>query len=233
LKSVAPEGKIELTGQFYLVALSPGMPMTKRDRRIEILKAAEKLFSGRRFHEITLDDVVREAGVGKGTVYRYFRDKDDLFFQAAVNGSDELCSVLEEATSDEAPFAVQLRSACTQIGAFLRRRRSLFRMIQSEESRVHERKGEFFRQWRAHRGRLASAIEEILVRGANEGAIRRDMAPDVLGWLLLGMLRAHARGLGESLNEKQSVELVLNLFLQGAGMKAAEAASNTGCGVRE
>ena len=40
--------------------------MIEQDKRQRIMQAAEKLFSSRRFHEITTDDVAREAKVGKG-----------------------------------------------------------------------------------------------------------------------------------------------------------------------
>ena len=40
--------------------------MAKRDRRAEIMQAAEKLFTRGRVHQLTLDDVVQEARVGKG-----------------------------------------------------------------------------------------------------------------------------------------------------------------------
>jgi len=43
----------------------------------------EKLFTSRRFHKITVDDVAQAAQVGKGTIYRYFQNKDDLFSQTA------------------------------------------------------------------------------------------------------------------------------------------------------
>ena len=55
----------------------------KLDKRIAIMRAAERLFHNRRFHEVTLEEVAEAAQVGKGTIYRYFADKDDLFFQVA------------------------------------------------------------------------------------------------------------------------------------------------------
>ena len=69
---------------------------TRPDKRLAIMQAAESLFTSRRLHEITLDDVAREAQVGKGTIYRYFQDKDDLFFQTATQGFDELCDLLQQ-----------------------------------------------------------------------------------------------------------------------------------------
>ena len=67
----------------------------RQSKRDQIMKAAEHLFTNRRFHEITLDQVARAAGVGKGTIYLHFADKDDLFFQVATSGFTQLCEIIE------------------------------------------------------------------------------------------------------------------------------------------
>ena len=51
----------------------------KEDKRATILKAASDVFKGRRFDEVTLDEIAVRAGVGKGTLYLYFKNKEDLF----------------------------------------------------------------------------------------------------------------------------------------------------------
>src|ERR1700732_3079103 len=64
-----------------------GAAVTRRDartaraaeRRAAILKAALEEFSERGFAAARLDDVARRAGVAKGTIYLYFRDKEALF----------------------------------------------------------------------------------------------------------------------------------------------------------
>ena len=48
-------------------------------RREAILAAALEEFSARGFEAARLDDVARRAGVAKGTIYLYFRDKESLF----------------------------------------------------------------------------------------------------------------------------------------------------------
>jgi len=45
----------------------------------KIMAAAARLFGTQRFHEVRMDDVADAAEVGKGTLYRYFRDKEELF----------------------------------------------------------------------------------------------------------------------------------------------------------
>jgi AcrR family transcriptional regulator len=191
--------------------------MAKRDRREAIMRAAEKLFTGPRFHEITLDHVVEEAGVGKGTVYRYFENKDDLFFQTATRGFDEMCELLVRKVPEEAPFADRLFSACVEISAFFKRRRKLFRMMQSEEARMHWRRPEIRERWLARRRGLVSAVAEILRQGVRGGKVRHDVRPDILAAFLLGMLRARARDMTDVPERERSLKKVVDLFLAGAG----------------
>jgi len=57
----------------------PRRQRRKEDRPGEILDAALTLFAEKGFAATRLDDVAREAGVSKGTVYLYFDSKEDLF----------------------------------------------------------------------------------------------------------------------------------------------------------
>jgi AcrR family transcriptional regulator len=48
------------------------------NRRERIIGAAWKLFREKGFAETTINDIINEAGISKGTFYYYFRSKDDL-----------------------------------------------------------------------------------------------------------------------------------------------------------
>src|SRR5438552_15301341 len=50
----------------------------RADKRAAILRAAIEVFAGRGFFNAQVADVARAAGVAAGTVYLYFRSKDDL-----------------------------------------------------------------------------------------------------------------------------------------------------------
>ena len=57
---------------------------TKKDvvtefRTSGILEAARKTFAKKGFHDATVDDVAAAAGVAKGTVYLYYRSKQDVY----------------------------------------------------------------------------------------------------------------------------------------------------------
>jgi TetR/AcrR family transcriptional regulator, fatty acid metabolism regulator protein len=169
--------------------------MNEADKRQRIMQAAEKLFASRRFHEITTDDVAHEAKVGKGTIYRYFRDKDDLFFETANSGFDELCDLLRDHVSKKDGFAQQLLQACVQISQFFQRRRELFEMMQTEDGRMSFCAAPLRDRWLEKRKRLVDVLSSILSGGVREGVIRPDVPADVLANFLLGMLRTRARDL--------------------------------------
>ena len=48
-------------------------------RRQRLIEAAKKLFSEKGFYSAYVDDIIKEAGVGKGTFYRNFKNKEDIF----------------------------------------------------------------------------------------------------------------------------------------------------------
>ncbi len=194
--------------------------MPRGDRKAEIMSAAEKLFTSRRFHQITLDDVAAQARVGKGTIYRYFENKDHLFFEVALQGVSELCDLLVERVPQEAPFEERLLDACRQISAFFQSRRQLFGMMQSEEARIPWSEASVRDHWLRQRRRLVAALAEIIGQGVAEGQIRRDIPAEVLATFLLGMLRSRARDLSDFSEALHRHELVLDLFLSGASRAA-------------
>ena len=189
--------------------------MASKDKRAQIMDAAERLFTSRRLHEITLDDVVAQANIGKGTVYRYFKNKDDLFFQTATRGFDDLRDLLARNVPQDGPFDQQLLTACRLIDGFFHQRRQLFRMMQSEEARIRWCHGELRQRWTQRRREVVSAIAEIIKRGVREDAIRQDIAPGALAAFLLGMLRTRSRHM-DAPGQRLSLESVVGLFCCGA-----------------
>jgi AcrR family transcriptional regulator len=61
----------------------------KSSTRERVLQAADRLWSERGVHGVSLDDIAREAAITKPTLYYYFSDKAGLF-------TEVICSVLEQ-----------------------------------------------------------------------------------------------------------------------------------------
>jgi len=59
----------------------------RESRRSAILKAARKLFFDRGFKSVTVDNIAAKAEVSKGSVYLYFKSKEEIYTQILINDS--------------------------------------------------------------------------------------------------------------------------------------------------
>ena len=66
------------------------MTNNQLERKLKILKAAAVSFATFGFHISDIDKIAKNAGVGKGTLYRYFQNKEDLFFESVKYCMDEM-----------------------------------------------------------------------------------------------------------------------------------------------
>jgi AcrR family transcriptional regulator len=65
------------------------MRLRDENKRKLIVQTAVKLFSEQPFNKVRLDDVAEAAGVGKGTVYIYFKNKEELYYSLVYEGLAE------------------------------------------------------------------------------------------------------------------------------------------------
>jgi len=192
------------------------------DKRQRIMQTAEKLFANRRIHEITLDEIAQLAEIGKGTIYRYFDDKDDLFFQVATSGFEDLCNLLEEKVPRDLPFQEQILLMCLEISAYFQGRREMFTMMMTEDARMPGCKGKLKERWLKQRKKLVTAVARILEHGVADGLVRDDVPLEVLASFLLGLLRARAQELFNVPHEQRPHELVVDLFCNGVACRAVQ-----------
>jgi len=76
------------------------MRVADPNRGPHILDTAARLFAQRHYHEVRMDDIALKAGVAKGTLYRYFEDKEDLYLALILGSTDRLLAELKEGLRD-------------------------------------------------------------------------------------------------------------------------------------
>ena len=87
----------------------------KQDKRARILRAARELFSKRGFEQTTTREIARRAGVGTGTVFVYFRDKDELLFHVFREELEPVGAQAFESLDSDAPLIDQLMHVFGQL----------------------------------------------------------------------------------------------------------------------
>ncbi len=68
--------------------------LRKEQHRLEILQVAEQLFARQGYHVTTMEEVAEECGWSKGTLYLYFKSKEDLFFSVLFEKLDQFSATL-------------------------------------------------------------------------------------------------------------------------------------------
>jgi len=177
---------MELTGQFRNEPVANQMPRARTpDKEEAILEAAARVFSGRPFHEVLIDDVATAAGVGKGTIYRYFPTKDDLFFAAILHSFDRLSDALAQSLAQETSPRRRLERIAREVLSFSWGRRDLFTLLLNDERRFAKRDEELQKRREAVSRLAQEAILEGIRRREFRGIDARIGAE-----LFRGMIRA-------------------------------------------
>ena len=73
----------------------------KERRKIDIIDAAENVFFSKGFDKATMDDIAKEAELGKGTLYLYFNSKEELLEEISARGMQILLNLFIKATDIE------------------------------------------------------------------------------------------------------------------------------------
>ncbi len=73
----------------------------KERRRQQILSAAKSLFANHGFHHTTMEEIANEAELSPGTLYLYFKSKDELFAELSLNIVRYLIMRLENLRAEE------------------------------------------------------------------------------------------------------------------------------------
>jgi AcrR family transcriptional regulator len=136
-----------------------------------------------------MDDIAAEADVGKGTLYRYFQDKEALYNTLLDQSAAELAERLEEALASSEDPAIRLEAVVRMFLDLFDERRHLFDLIQHAE--VMLRPGNDF-PWQRVREMSWRSVEQLLIDGVNHG-LWQCPDPTHATLMLLGGLRAVIR----------------------------------------
>lgn len=142
-------------------------------RREAILAAALDEFTERGFAAARMDDVARRAGVGKGTIYLHFQDKEALFRELVIATLGPLVAQLESLPDRDAPARAVLEGVFALFAKeiYATKRREVLRLVMTEGPRFPHL-AEFY--YRNVVERAIAALRGVLRRAHARGELRHD-----------------------------------------------------------
>ena len=185
-------------------------------RCASIQDAAMEVIARKGIDETTIQDIADEAGIAKGTVYVYFRDRDELLAKTADRLFENLLTELTPAFEASGPFAGKLHGLALRQLRFFDEHRALFRATMALSHREHEtnkkRSGWF--------GEYMKRLETLFADASTSGELRKALDPHAVAAVYRDCVRGVIlRRLDPKQKSRNSVEddaeFIVSVFLRG------------------
>ena len=195
---------------------------SKRDvvtefRTAEILEAARKVFAKKGFHDATVDDVANAAGVAKGTVYLYYRSKQEVYLAALKFGIGQMYTLLVDEVNKVATTEEKLRGLIAAKLAYFDENRDFFKIYYSELGKIPTHPGGIDSEFKALYLEQARLVEYIVKDGIRKKAIRNlrtEQTAFAISDIIRGVVTQRILGWSKS-NTSQDADFIFDLIWKG------------------
>ncbi len=213
----------------------PRDPELESRRRTEILDCAATHFASSGFAATDVQVIANQLGIGKGTIYRYFATKEQLFLAAVERGLQELTAEMDRTLEDavEDPVEQTRRAIRTYLGFFERRPEMAELFIQERAAfPLHHRPLYFSMKADNDRDCQHAAFWSRLVASGKVRPMPAERFFEVVGDLLYGTILTNLLA-GRPANTKAQTENILDIIMNGMLVqREAQPTKKTGKGTR-
>ncbi len=184
-------------------------------RRLPIFDAAVKVFAEKGFARATVEEIARQAGIAKGTIYNNYKSKRELFLALLEEGIDRLEAAVNREVARKETVLAKLEALISAQLGFFEEYRDYCKILLSEVWGLGHR-------WEEQVQRLRSGyfqtIRELLEKGQEEGVIRRDLEAETAAAAIFGAVGVAALDRFVFAGEykyDQSLQTLKQLLLKG------------------
>ncbi len=194
--------------------------MRESDKPQQIIDAAIRVFARNGYYNSRVSDVAREAGIASGTIYLYFKTKDDILVTLFRQKMAEWVALVRKEIAGEQDPIAKIRKIVRLHFHVIEANPELAEVVQ-----VELRQGQKF--FRGASAREVSAyfdvIQAVLEEGIAAGRVRRDLPVKVATKMLFGAMDQLATSwvLGKrAYRLTDAAEPVATIFLKGVSTDA-------------
>jgi len=181
----------------------------------QIIEAAIRVFARTGYYSSRVSDIAREAGIASGTIYLYFKTKEEILVTLFREKMAEFVAYLRREIADERDPEAKLRRLVALHFTVLEQNPALAEVVQIELRQGHK----FFRGASAHEvSAYFDLIGSILEEGVAAGRFEPDLPVKVATKVLFGAMDQVATSwvLGKrGYRLTESADAVATIFLKG------------------
>ncbi|MEZ5360743.1 MAG: helix-turn-helix domain-containing protein [Candidatus Zixiibacteriota bacterium] len=161
----------------------------KEARRALILDAAARVFSRKSYPDATLDEIASEAELAKGTLYLYFKDKQDMFVSLIRRGHLEILGTIEDLLPEQKSLEEFIRHSLEMFLQKVEQHRYMMRMVMSAGVHLPQQEcARILTEWKEQREK-ATEVYAGMLREFPEVAHLNKEENDSAARLILGTIR--------------------------------------------
>ena len=188
-------------------------------RREEILQAAERVFAQNGFHNSTVAEIAKESEFAIGTLYQFFKNKEELYYTMMIEKFDLLYSTLLTEVGKNKRCLEKLSCLVEVVFSFIEQNVDFFKIFTWELNVLNANMNNKLKdQLIAKHFAYIKLISDVIKEGLRERVLKEGNADD-LSSALVGMMNVFSfnwifNQQQDSLSAKAPI--IVNLFLNGA-----------------
>jgi TetR/AcrR family transcriptional regulator, fatty acid metabolism regulator protein len=202
-------------------------PYTKRGRgrppipqlREKILSSAAELFGKKEYHLVLTDEVAARAGVGKGSLYRQFASKEELYAAVVIEGFEQLLEQIRESLTHSASVRERVLTLVSHALNYFWQRRQFFTILRDPSALPRRQARKYFDQ----REEMSQLVTNLLEEGTASGEFRSSLNARIAAESLLGMLRGINFYRPDEVSLDEAVSSATAIFLDGCTGQSSQA----------
>jgi AcrR family transcriptional regulator len=194
-----------------------------RNKRQHILDAAYIVFSRKGFHRATVDEIIALADTGKGTVYNYFVNKEQLFYTLIKEYSNPFNKKIEEIVASDLLALAKISILTKEFLSFYSRNADLWRVLIHEMRTFGEGGYSGFNEEQREKYKkefeyTIVLLEAVIIQGVEQKLIRECNTKQAAYGLFSAIIAIIFQGLvGEDI--EKTADNIANTFLFGIATK--------------
>ena len=203
----------EVSQMSNTVSKTTASPDRRAERRLAIIATAARLFAREGYANCEMESVAAKQGVAKGTLYLYFKSKQELFYACVDHGMRELQATVQAAAQTRTEPFGRISAAILAYLLFFEQHPEQVELLIQERAFFHDRqKPTYFTYREESRERWRTVWSSLLEDGSIRPELKVDQILDFIGNLVYGTMFTN-HFLGRSSAEQHS--LIMNIFYRG------------------
>lgn len=190
--------------------------MRESNKHQKILQAAVKVFAEKGFFNSRISEIAKEANVADGTIYLYFKNKDDILISLFEKEFGKFVEEMRQKMEEEKDPLQKIRKFAEAHLSIVATKQDLAEVLGVEVRQSSKFMKEYVNQPFIE---YLNIIRSIVIEGQEKGLIRKDLTPGIVKRAFFGALDEMVRYWILSTQKKHAIEeaarQISEIFIQG------------------